>query len=164
LGAEKKMTWGFIKKILEDGKIKSLLKKSRIGATTDLAILNVERNSESLKIYDSIREDFIKTNNHFRGGVGERYITIILGEQYLENVYNSFEKHLVSYKKNVGMITIECPDSYNTYGIIAYISAIIYKKDINLHGFFTSQNEHILVLDEEKVFEYVEYLKKQLGA
>ncbi len=158
------MTFGLIKKMISEGKVKSLLKKSKIGATTDLAILNVERNSESLEIYDKIKEDFLKANNHFRGGVGERFITIIIGEQYFEKIYSLFEKYMVSYKKNVGLITIDCPDSYRTYGIIAYISAIIYKKNINLHAFFTSQNEHVLVLDEEKVFEYVEFLKKQLGA
>jgi len=158
------MTLGLIKKMISEGKVKSLLKKSKIGATTDLAILNIERNSESLEIYDNVKEDFIKANNHFRGGVGERFITMIIGEQYFEKTYSLFEKHMVSYKKNVGLITIDCPDSYDIYGITAYITAIIYKKNINLHAFFTSQNEHILVLDEEKVFEYVEFLKKQLGA
>lgn len=153
------MVFNSIKKILQNNKIKSYLRKSKIGATTDLAIFNVKRNSESLILYDKLRRDCLKSSNHLRGGVGQRYITIIVNERYYDEIYNMFEKYLVSCKKKIGLITIDCEHSDKITGLIAYISALIFKKNINLHGFFTSQNDILLILDEEKTFEYVDYLK-----
>jgi len=155
---------GAIKKFLMEQKVKSVLKNSKIGATTDLVLFNIRRNSGSLSKYDDLRIDFIKSSNHLRGAVGERFISIIANEQYFGYIQGLFEGEIESVQKKVACIVIDCSGTDNVSGFITYLASILANKKINMHGFFTSYDDITLIIDEEKAFEYVEYIKKVLKA
>lgn len=153
-----------IKNFLREIKVKSVLKTSHIGATTDLVLFNIKRNSSSIALYDDLKTELMKSSNHIRGAVGERYISIIVNEQYHDKLLNLFKEHVISVQKKVGCIVLDCSKTGNVSGLIAYLTCILANKKINMHGFFTSQDDITLIIDEEKAFEYVDELKKKLKA
>ncbi|MDD5054493.1 MAG: ACT domain-containing protein [Candidatus Nanoarchaeia archaeon] len=151
-----------IKKFLREQKVKSILKASKIGATTDLVLFQIKRNSASTEIYDNIKTEFIKSSNHIRGVVGERYISLLANENKQDYIMNAFEGNIISFQKRVACIVMDCSKIDNVSGIITYITSVLAEKNINLHGFFTSQDDITIIIDEEKAFEYVDELKKIL--
>ncbi|MFA5333223.1 MAG: hypothetical protein WC376_01875 [Candidatus Nanoarchaeia archaeon] len=153
-----------IRKFLREQKVKSLLKSSEIGATTDLVLFHIKRNNFSITLYDDLKIEFLKSSNHLRGAVGERYISMIVNEQYHDYLLNIFREHVVSVQKKVACIILDCSKTKNVSGIITYITSILAQKKINMYGFFTSQDDITLIIDENKAFEYVDELKKKLKA
>jgi len=157
-----------IKKFLREQKVKKILKTSKIGATTDLVIFHIKRNSDSIIKYDNLKLEFIKSSNHIRGAVGRRYISIIVSEQYHDKLYNLFNENIVSIQKKVASILVDCsrPDNKGeaVSGIINYITSLLSEKNINLYSFFTSQDEITLIIDEENAYKYVDLVKKKLKA
>jgi aspartokinase len=118
----------------------------------------------SIQLYDTLKKEFLKSSNHIRGAVGERFISFIVNEQYFDYVMNMFNEHVISFQKNVACIVLDCSKMDNVSGIITYITNLLAKKGINMHGFFTSYDDITLIIDEDKAFEYVDVLKKTLKA
>lgn len=153
-----------IKKFLREQKVKSVLKTSEIGTVTNLVFFHIKRNIDSLKLYDELKKNFIKSSNYILGVVGERYISLVVNEQFYDKILNFFEKYLISIQKNVAVMLIDCSKTDKVAGVITYITALLAKKNINMYSFFTSQDDIILIINEDKAFEYVENLKKSLKA
>lgn len=153
-----------IKKFFKKQKIKNILSTSRIGATTDLVLFNIKRNKSSLDTFDTLKSELMKSSNHIRGGVGERYISLIVNETFHDYLMNAFNKNIISVKKNVACIAVNCSNIDNVSGVITYITSIISENNINMYDFFTSQDDILLVIDENKAYEYVNELKKRLNA
>ena len=151
-----------IKNFLREQKIKSILKTSNISVTTDLIIFNIKRNIDSLKLYDNFKLNFIKSSNHLRGAVGTRYISIIVNEQFKDHIFNIFENYIISIQKNVASILLNCSNTDKVSGVITYITSLLTQKNINMYGFFTSQDDITLLINEDRAFEYVAELKKTL--
>ncbi|PIU88939.1 hypothetical protein COS64_02105 [archaeon CG06_land_8_20_14_3_00_37_11] len=153
-----------VKKFLREQKVRKILKTSEIGATTDLILFNIKRNSSSIAAYDNLKVEMIKTSNHIRGAAGERYITILVNETFYDYILNIFRDNIISVQKKVACILLDCSNTDNVSGIITYITSLLAEKNINMHGFFTSQDDMTLIIDESKAFEYVDELKKKLNA
>lgn len=153
-----------VKKFLNEQKIKKMLKTSKIGATTDLVLFNIKRNNKSLQIYEDLKNEFLKSSNHIRGGVGERYINVVVAENYHDYVLNLFKEHVLSVQKNTSCIIINCEGTENVSGVITYITSKLASKKINMYSFFTSKDDLIVIIDENRAYEYVNELKKELNA
>jgi hypothetical protein len=153
-----------INKFLRENKVKSILKSTKIGATSNLVIFQIKRNNESLKIYDEVKIELMKSNNYIIGAVGERYISLIVDEQHHDYVFGIFEKYLIAVDKKVACINLDCSKTEKVSGVITYITSLLSQKNINMYGFFTSHDDISILISEENAFEYVQYLKKVLKA
>jgi len=153
-----------INKFMRNKKIKTILKNSRIGANTDLVLFHIHRNHDSLVIYDKIKEKFIEASHYFLSTVGERYISLIVNEHNYEYIVKYLGKFAVQVERNVACINIAGKGTDFVPGVITYITSILSDKNINMYEFFTSEDNIIIVIDEEHAFDYVSYLKKVLGA
>ncbi|MDD5417709.1 MAG: hypothetical protein PHW96_02360 [Candidatus Nanoarchaeia archaeon] len=149
-----------VKKFLRNGKIRGLLKKSRVGATTDLVLFSIHRNPEALRVYDAVKAIFMQSSHYILGSVGERYISLIVNEHNHDYIVKYFGKYIFAIEKKVACITVHCSETELVPGVITYITSILSDKSVNMHEFFTSQDEIILVIDEEQAFDYVSYLKE----
>lgn len=149
-----------IKKFFRTRKIKSTLKRSSVNAITDLELFHIYRNPESLAIFDKLKPAFVKSNNYILSAVGERYISVIVSEHNHNYLIKSFGSHIFSIEKKIACINIKCSQTDKMAGVITYITSVLSEKDINMYGFFTSQDDIVIAIDEEHAFEYVSYLKK----
>jgi aspartokinase len=153
-----------IKKFLRENKVKSILKASKIGATINLSLFQIKKNNESLLLYDNIKIELMKSSDYIIGAVGERYISLAVDKNHYSYIYGIFEKYLISVEKKVACISLDCSKMDNISGIITYITSILSQKNISMYGFFTSQDDILMIISEENAFEYVAYIKEVLKA
>lgn len=153
---------GGIKKFLRNQKVGALLKNSEIGITTNLVLFNVKRNNKSIEKYYDLETKFIESSNNIRGTIGQRFISIMVNEKYKDYLTNVFNEYIVSIQKNIACIIINCPKTDKVLGVVTYISLIISQKNINMYGFFTSQDDIILIIDGDNAYKHVDEIKNRL--
>ena len=151
------------KKTEDSHSVNGLLRQARIAVRT-------KRSSLLLK-----RTDFVKTKlgrpdklMDFQGHdiirvlEGSQALTIVIDQKNFEKIKSTFPKDLIMEEnKKVGMVEINYPRILKkTPGVFSIIYNELAENDISIIDALISSNEHILIIEEDKLLKSFELIQK----
>ncbi len=146
--------------------IHNVLKQAKIAVRTKMASLLLKRT------------DFVKTKlgrpdklMDFQGHdvirilEGSNALTIVIDQKNFEKIISIFPKDLIlEENKKVGMIEINYPRILKkTPGVFSIIYNELAENDISIIDALISSNEHILIIEEDKLLKAFELVQKLCG-
>src|SRR3989344_1803442 len=152
-----------IKKSDEKNSIHDVLKQAKIAVRTKMSSLLLKRTDfvktklgRPDKLMDFQGHDIIRVLE------GSKALTIVIDQKNLEKIKLIFPKDLVlEENKKVGMIEINYPRILKkTPGVFSIIYNELAENDISIIDALISSNEHILIIEEEKLLKAFELIQK----
>lgn len=153
-------------KVNEAHSIHSVLKQARVAIRTKMSSLLLKR------------IDFVKTklgrpdklmgfqgHDVIRVLEGSQALTIVIDQKNLEKIKPVFPKELIlEENRKVGMIEINYPRILKkTPGVFSVIYNELAENGISIIDALISSNEHILIVEEEKLLKAFELIQKLCG-
>ena len=151
------------KKHEDAGSIHSVLKQARVAVRTKMSSLLLKRTDfvktklgRPDKLMDFQGHDIIRVLE------GSQALTIVIDQKNLEKIKSTFPKDLIlEENKKVGMIEINYPKILKrTPGVFSIIYNELVENDISIIDALISSNEHILIIEEEKLLKSFELIQK----
>ena len=154
------------KKHEDAGSIHSVLKQARVAVRTKMSSLLLKRTDfvktklgRPDKLMDFQGHDIIRVLE------GSQALTIVIDQKNLEKIKSTFPKDLIlEENKKVGMVEINYPRILKkTPGVFSIIYNELAENDISIIDALISSNEHILIIEEEKLLKAFELVQKLCG-
>ena len=154
------------KKHEDAGSIHSVLKQARVAIRTKMSSLLLKRTDfvkaklgRPDKLMDFQGHDIIRVLE------GSQALTIVIDQKNLEKIKSTFPKDLIlEENKKVGMVEINYPRILKkTPGVFSIIYNELAENDISIIDALISSNEHILIIEEEKLLKAFELVQKLCG-
>ena len=151
------------KKHEDAGSIHSVLKQARVAIRTKMSSLLLKRTDfvktklgRPDKLMDFQGHDIIRVLE------GSQALTIVIDQKNLEKIKSTFPKDLIlEENKKVGMVEINYPRILKkTPGVFSIIYNELAENDISIIDALISSNEHILIIEEEKLLKAFELVQK----
>ena len=151
------------KKHEDAGSIHSVLKQARVAIRTKMSSLLLKRTDfvktklgRPDKLMDFQGHDIIRVLE------GSQALTIVIDQKNLEKIKSTFPKDLIlEENKKVGMVEINYPRILKkTPGVFSIIYNELAENDISIIDALISSNEHILIIEEEKLLKAFELIQK----
>jgi len=151
------------KKHEDAGSIHSVLKQARVAVRTKMSSLLLKRTDfvktklgRPDKLMDFQGHDIIRVLE------GSQALTIVIDQKNLEKIKSTFPKDLIlEENKKVGMVEINYPRILKkTPGVFSIIYNELAENDISIIDALISSNEHILIIEEEKLLKAFELIQK----
>ena len=145
------------------GSIHSVLKQARVAIRTKMSSLLLKRTDlvktklgRPDKLMDFQGHDIIRVLE------GSQALTIVIDQKNLDKIKLTFPKDLIlEENKKVGMIEINYPRILKkTPGVFSIIYNELAQNDISIIDALISSNEHILIIEEEKLLKAFELIQK----
>ena len=155
-----------IKKNEDVTSIHSVLKQARVAIRTKMASLLLKRTDfvktklgRPDKLMDFQGHDIIRVLE------GSQALTIVVDQKNLEKIKSTFPKDLIlEENKKVGMVEINYPRILKkTPGVFSIIYNELAENNISIIDALISSNEHILIIEEEKLLKAFELIQKLCG-
>ncbi len=152
-----------IKKSDEKNSIHDVLKQARVAVRTKMSSLLLKRTDlvktklgRPDKLMDFQGHDIIRILE------GSQALTIVIDQKNLEKIKSTFPRDLIlEENKKVGMIEINYPRILKkTPGVFSIIYNELAENDISIIDALISSNEHILIIEEEKLLKAFELIQK----
>jgi len=152
-----------IKKSDEKNSIHDVLKQARIAVRTKMSSLLLKRTDlvktklgRPDKLMDFQGHDIIRILE------GSQALTIVIDQKNFEKIKSTFPKDLIlEENKKVGMIEINYTRILKkTPGVFSIIYNELAENDISIIDALISSNEHILIIEEEKLLKAFELIQK----
>jgi len=96
---------------------------------------------------------------------GSQALTIVIDQKNFEKIKSTFPKDLIlEENKKVGMVEINYPRILKkTPGVFSIIYNELAENDISIIDALISSNEHILIIEEDKILKAFELIQKLCG-
>ena len=155
-----------IKKSEDTNSIHSVLKQARVAIRTKMSSLLLKRTDlvktklgRPDKLMDFQGHDIIRVLE------GSQALTIVIDQKNLEKIKSTFPKDLIlEENKKVGMVEINYPRILKkTPGVFSVIYNELAENNISIIDALISSNEHILIIEEEKLLKAFELIQKLCG-
>ena len=154
------------KKADEIYSIHSVLKQAKIAVRTKMSSLLLKR-TDFVKTKLGRPDKLIDFQGHdvIRVLEGSQALTIVIDQKNFEKIKSIFPKDLIlEENKKVGMIEINYPRILKkTPGVFSIIYNELAESDISIIDALISSNEHILIVEEEKLLKAFELIQKLCG-
>ena len=154
------------KKHEDASSIHSVLKQARVAVRTKMSSLLLKRTDfvktklgRPDKLMDFQGHDIIRVLE------GSQALTIVIDQKNMEKIKSTFPKDLIlEENKKVGMVEINYPRILKkTPGVFSIIYNELAENDISIIDALISSNEHILIIEEEKLLKAFELIQKLCG-
>ena len=155
-----------IKKSEDTNSIHSVLKQARVAIRTKMSSLLLKRTDlvktklgRPDKLMDFQGHDIIRVLE------GSQALTIVVDQKNFEKIKSTFPKDLIlEENKKVGMVEINYPRILKkTPGVFSIIYNELAENNISIIDALISSNEHILIIEEEKLLKAFELIQKLCG-
>ena len=143
--------------------IHSVLKQARVAIRTKMSSLLLKRTDlvktklgRPDKLMDFQGHDIIRVLE------GSQALTIVIDQKNFEKIKSTFPKDLIlEENKKVGMVEINYPRILKkTPGVFSIIYNELAENDISIIDALISSNEHILIIEEDKLLKAFELIQK----
>ena len=143
--------------------IHSVLKQARIAIRTKMSSILLKRTDlvktklgRPDKLMDFQGHDIIRVLE------GSQALTIVIDQKNLEKIKSIFPKDLIlEENKKVGMVEINYPRILKkTPGVFSIVYNELAENNISIIDALISPNEHILIIEEEKLLKAFELIQK----
>ena len=143
--------------------IHSVLKQARVAIRTKMSSLLLKRTDlvktklgRPDKLMDFQGHDIIRVLE------GSQALTIVIDQKNFEKIKSTFPKDLIlEENKKVGMVEINYPRILKkTPGVFSIIYNELAENDISIIDALISSNEHILIIEEDKLLKSFELIQK----
>ena len=151
------------KKSEDTNSIHSVLKQARVAIRTKMSSLLLKRTDlvktklgRPDKLMDFQGHDIIRVLE------GSQALTIVVDQKNFEKIKSTFPKDLIlEENKKVGMVEINYPRILKkTPGVFSIIYNELAENNISIIDALISSNEHILIIEEEKLLKAFELIQK----
>lgn len=155
-----------IKKDEDINSIHSVLKQARVAIRTKMSSLLLKRTDlvktklgRPDKLMDFQGHDIIRVLE------GSQALTIVVDQKNFEKIKSTFPKDLIlEENKKVGMVEINYPRILKkTPGVFSIIYNELAENNISIIDALISSNEHILIIEEDKLLKAFELIQKLCG-
>ncbi|HLC59920.1 MAG TPA: hypothetical protein VJJ52_00655 [Candidatus Nanoarchaeia archaeon] len=152
-----------IKKSDEKNSIHDVLKQAKIAVRTKMSSLLLKRTDfvktklgRPDKLMDFQGHDIIRVLE------GSQALTIVIDQKNFEKIKSTFPKDLIlEENKKVGMVEINYPRILKkTPGVFSIIYNELAENGISIIDALISSNEHILIIEEDKLLKAFELIQK----
>ena len=152
-----------IKKNEDVNSTHSVLKQARVAIRTKMSSLLLKRTDfvktklgRPDKLMDFQGHDIIRVLE------GSQALTIVVDQKNFEKIKSTFPKDLIlEENKKVGMVEINYPRILKkTPGVFSIIYNELAENNISIIDALISSNEHILIIEEEKLLKAFELIQK----
>lgn len=152
-----------VKKSDEKNSIHEILKQARVAIRTKMASLLLKRTDivktklgRPDKLMDFQGHDIIRVLE------GSQALTIVIDQKNFEKIKSTFPKDLIlEENKRVGMVEINYPRILKkTPGVFSIIYNELAENNISIIDALISSNEHILIIEEDKLLKAFELIQK----
>ena len=154
------------KKGEDTNSIHSVLKQARVAVRTKMSSLLLKR-TDFVKTKLGRPDKLMEFQGHdvIRVLEGSQALTIVIDQKNFEKIKSAFPKDiLLEENKKVGMIEINYPRILKkTPGVFSVIYNELAEHDISIIDALISSNEHILIIEEEKLLKAFELIQKLCG-
>ena len=155
-----------IKKSDEKNSIHDVLKQARIAVRTKMSSLLLKR-TDLVKTKLGRPDKLMDFQGHdvIRVLEGSQALTIVIDQKNFEKIKSTFPKDLIlEENKKVGMVEINYPRILKkTPGVFSIIYNELAENDISIIDALISSNEHILIIEEDKILKAFELIQKLCG-
>lgn len=144
-----------------DSSAYSLLKQAKLSIRAKMASLELKRTDEVKtklgrpdKIVSYLEHDTVRVFE------GSNTVTLIVDRKNIEKMMNSFPKKcLLTVQRKVGMLEIHYPPALaRTPGVFSIISGELAQHNISIINALISFDEHILVVEDQKLLKAFELI------
>ena len=151
------------KKSEDSNSVHSILKQARVAIRTKMASLLLKRTDfvktklgRPDKLMDFQGHDIIRVLE------GSQALTIVMDQKNFDKIKSTFPKDLIlEENKKVGMVEINYPRILKrTPGVFSIIYNELAQNNISIIDALISSNEHILIIEEEKLLKAFELIQK----
>ena len=153
----------YTKKCEDASSIHSVLKQARVAVRTKMSSLLLKR-TDFVKTKLGRPDKLMDFHGHdiIRILEGSQALTIVIDQKNLEKIKSTFPKDLIlEENKKVGMVEINYPRILKkTPGVFSIIYNELAENDISIIDALISSNEHILLIEEEKLLKAFELIQK----
>ena len=150
----------------ESNSIHSVLKQARVAIRTKMSSLLLKR-TDLVKTKLGRPDKLMDFQGHdvIRVLEGSQALTIVIDQKNFEKIKSTFPKDLIlEENKKVGMVEINYPRILKkTPGVFSIIYNELAENDISIIDALISSNEHILIIDEEKLLKAFELIQRLCG-
>ncbi len=152
-----------IKKTDEKNSIHEVLRQAKVAVRTKMSSLLLKRTDvvktklgRPDKLMDFQGHDIIRVLE------GSNALTIVIDQKNLEKIKFQFPKEVIlEENKKVGMVEINYPRILKkTPGVFSIIYNELAENDISIIDALISSNEHILIIEEDKLLKAFELIQK----
>ena len=154
------------KKHEDANSIHSVLKQARVAVRTKMSSLLLKR-TDFVKTKLGRPDKLMDFQGHdvIRVLEGSQALTIVIDQKNLEKIKSTFPKDLIlEENKKVGMVEINYPRILKkTPGVFSIIYNELAENNISIIDALISSNEHILIIEEEKLLKAFELIQKLCG-
>ena len=155
-----------IKKNEDTTSIHSVLNQARVAVRTKMASLLLKR-TDLVKTKLGRPDKLMDFQGHdvIRVLEGSQALTIVIDQKNFEKIKSTFPKDLIlEENKKVGMVEINYPRILKkTPGVFSIIYNELAENDISIIDALISSNEHILIIEEDKILKAFELIQKLCG-
>jgi len=144
------------KKCLEDDIVK-LFKKSNLDIKNKISVLIIEKNFYYEELVD-LEKRIKKEKGIFFSIEGTKTITIIVQDQDKQLIEKKLDKHIISKKENLSLISIYSPGIEKTPGSIAYLTGLFFENGINIVEIMSSWNDTLIVVESKEIGKIIDFL------
>ena len=141
--------------------INSVLKQARVAIRTKMSSLLLKR-TDLVKTKLGRPDRLMDFQNHdvIRILEGSQALTIVIDQKNLEKIRHIFPKDLIlEENRKVGMVEISYPRILKkTPGVFSIIYNELAENNISIIDALISSNEHILIIEEEKILKAFELI------
>ncbi len=148
----------------DKNKIIEILKKTGISAYTDVACISMNKNIESLKLFNSFLEKNNSPDDVIISSIGKSTLTFLVPQKSINDIKNFFGNVLLDIEEKSGAIFLKCAKEVNsTPGITAFISHLFFEKKVNIYNLMSTFTDYAIILPEKDTYMMADYLKKTFG-
>lgn len=144
----------------------SVLKQARVAIRTKMSSLLLKR-TDFVKTKLGRPDKLMDFQGHdvIRVLEGSQALTIVIDQKNLEKIKSIFPKELIlEENRKVGMVEINYPRILKkTPGVFSIVYNELAENDISIIDALISSNEHILLIDEDKLLKAFELIQKLCG-
>ena len=142
---------------LED-KILEILKKGRLEIKTKIVVAIVDKAIYMENLF-AIERKIRKTADVFYALEGTNVFTIIISEQYLEEIKKQFSRNILKISPKLAMIIIKSPKEMETTpGVISYLYSLFADRGINIMETISCWTDTLFIIAENDVQSVIGFL------
>lgn len=140
-------------------RILKILKKSELEVKNKIVVGIIDKKIYADNISDIAKKIRSKTGT-FYAIEGTNVFTIIISEEFADELKNLFKRNLIKLTKDLVMIKIKSPEEIeNTPGVSAYIHSLFASYSINIIESMSCWTDSIFVIEEKNTAKTMEFLR-----
>jgi len=140
-------------------RILKILKKSELEVKNKIVVGIIDKKIYADKISEIAKKIRSKAGT-FYAIEGTNVFTIIISEEFADELKNLFKRNLIKLTKNLVMIKIKSPEEIETTpGVVAYIHSLFASYSINIIESMSCWTDSIFVIEEKNTAKTMEFLR-----